>query len=160
MYRESHWEEDLLFKRILVNGAKTGAALTAVTTAHLLAASANETDGAWGAINNISHIVDGDDVEYSNDFSTRDSSVGLAINGTAMFIWGWLYELVFGRVEFPQSIATATVFTAGAYAVDYYIVPKQYTPGIEHKISKNAIITAYVLMGLVLALAPFWTRRR
>jgi hypothetical protein len=149
-----------MLKRILLNGARTGAVLTATTTASIMIADTLENGAAWSAVNNVSHIVDGDDKVYSGEFSPRDSSIGLAINATAMGTWAILYEGIFGAVQFPKSLITSALFTSGAYAVDYYIVPDQYTPGIEHKISKRAIFVTYAIMALTLAFSPLWNRRK
>jgi hypothetical protein len=148
-----------MIKRILINGAKNGAALIVTTTTSLLLASANENDGAWGAINNVSHIVDGDETVYGDRFSMRDSSVGLAINSTAMLVWGLIYEVFFGRIELPRSLVSASFFAVAAYLVDYHLVPKRLTPGIEHKISRNSVYFMYLVIVFTLFLSPRWTRR-
>jgi hypothetical protein len=143
----------------LKDSAITGAALSATTTLAILAASANENDGCWGAINNVSHIVDGDDVTYGDQFLPRESAIGVGINAVAMGTWALIYTGLFRSFRFPKSLAPAIALTIGAYITDYYIVPKQYTPGIEKKISRNAIYTIYGVMALTLALAPLWKRR-
>jgi len=148
-----------VLKTQLINGAKTGTILTLTTTAAILAATLNERKGAWGAINNVCHMFDGDDVEYSDEFSPRESSIGLAVNATAMGTWAVMYHVLFGKITIPKSFLTAALFTAGAYTVDYYIVPDRYTPGIEHKISKRAIFAIYLVLALTLALAPLWSRK-
>jgi hypothetical protein len=149
-----------LIKNVLSAGLKNGSLLTLTTTAAILAVSANENDGAWGAINSISHMVYGDDEAYSNSFEPKQSSIGIAINGTAMVVWAIIYEVLFGKVKFPRSAATAAAYTAGAYIVDYYLVPKQYTPGIEQKISKKGIFGIYAILALTLFATSFWSRHR
>ncbi len=148
-----------MIAKLLKNTLRNGAVLTVATTAAILTASANENKGSWGALNSVSHIVDGDEKTYGDEFSPRDSTIGFAINSSAMFAWGMLYDLAFGQIPFPKSLASASIFTAGAYLVDYYIVPKQYTPGIEKKISKNAIFCMYAVIVVTLALSPRWNKR-
>jgi hypothetical protein len=149
-----------MLNTLLKDTARTGAALSATTSVALLVASANENDGCWGAINSVSHIVDGDDVNYSDNFSRRDSLIGLGINAVAMLTWAMIYDAVFGSIRFPKSLGTAAVVTAAAYAIDYHVVPDRYSPGIEKKISRNAIYAVYVVLALTLSLAPFWNRKR
>jgi hypothetical protein len=128
------------------------------TTTAMIAASANENDGPWGAVNNVCHIVDGDDARYKDAFDSRDSVVGMALNSSAMASWSVLYELLFGRVPFGPSLLAGAATAAGAYLVDYHVVPKRFTPGIEHKISRNAIFSIYVVLGLTYALSPLWKK--
>jgi hypothetical protein len=149
-----------LLKRILVNGARTGAALSLTSAAALLVLSANENDGQWGAINSISHIVDGDSRVYTDSYDGRSSAIGLTINTVAMMTWGSVYEAAFGKVELPTSLCAAAALTGAAYLLDYHIVPPRYTPGIERKISKKAVFTAYGIMALTLALSPLFRHRK
>jgi hypothetical protein len=144
-----------LLERILKDSLTTGSLLSATTTVAVLAASANENRGSWGAVNSISHIVDGDDVTYGDEFSFRGSSIGVGINATAMVVWAIIHRVLFGKVKFPGSLATAAALTAGAYVIDYHIVPKQFSPGIEKKISRNAIYCIYAIMALTVSCFPF-----
>ena len=149
-----------MFKRLLADGAKQGVILAAATATTVAAADYLENGAAWGAINSISHIVDGDRKEYGSTFSPRDSAIGLGINSFAMLVWGIIYIVLFGRLSMPKSLAAASLITGGAYVLDYHLVPKQYTPGIEKKISKKAIFFTYVVMAATLALSPAINRRK
>jgi predicted transglutaminase-like protease len=77
-----------------------------------------------------------------------------------MLVWGIIYIVLFGRLSMPKSLAAASLITGGAYVLDYHLVPKQYTPGIEKKISKKAIFFTYVVMAATLALSPAINRRK
>jgi hypothetical protein len=149
-----------MIKRILRDTCAIGAALTGTTTLAVLAASGTENAGSWGAINSVSHIVDGDDVQYENCFSVRDSLIGLGINSTAMFSWAFLYSGLFGSIRWPKTLLSGTAMAAAAYVTDYYIVPKRYTPGIEKKIGPKSIFVVYAIIAITLALSPLYCQKK
>ncbi|MBV9849597.1 MAG: hypothetical protein JO250_07905, partial [Armatimonadetes bacterium] len=45
-----------------------------------------------------------------------------------------------------------------SYFVDYKIVPKQFTPGIEKKLSRRSVLAAYLALGITLALSRLWNK--
>ncbi len=145
---------------MLTRGLKNGLALSLTTALALLYASSQENNGPWGAFNYVCHMVDGDDAIYSDGFQPRESLLGLALNASAMAAWGVIYDFLFGGADLPGSLFTAALVTVGAYFIDYHLVPKRFTPGIENKISKNAIYRVYGVLALTLALSPLWNEAK
>ena len=143
---------------IIGNGLKTGLALAVSTTASLLLASHAENGAPWAALNAVAHIVDGDEKEQPTQFSPRESGLGLAVNATAMVTWGVLYEGVLTVTKTRSTPMTAAVGTVTAYLIDYAIVPKRLTPGIEKRLSRNTVWAIYGVLGATLALSSRWTR--
>ena len=144
--------------QIIGKGLKTGFALAAATTAAIMISSDRELGSPWAAINDVAHIVDGDEKEQPTEFSQRESGLGVFVNGTAMCAWGVLYEGALTVTKQKSNIAYGMLASAIAYGIDYYIVPKQYTPGIEKKLSGASIFTAYTLLGLTLGLSGLWNK--
>ncbi len=140
----------------LTRGLKTGVVLAAATNAAIMVASDRETGSPWAALNCVAHIVDGDAKEQPVDYAPRESAIGVFINGTAMCAWGVLYEGGLLLVKGKSSSLTALLAAAGAYFIDYKLVPKQYTPGIEQRLSHRSVLVSYATFAAMLALSPLW----
>ena len=146
----------MLITQIVLRGLKTGLALAATTNAAIMLASDKENGSPWAALNSVAHIVDGDDKEQPMDYSQRESLLGVAVNGTAMSAWGVLYEGALAVTHTKSSPLTAILATVTAYVIDYKIVPKRYTPGIENRLSQTSVLLAYAGMAVTFALSPLW----
>ncbi len=131
---------------------------TTVTTTSVLAglilACKSERGNLWEAINSTCHMIDGDDRSYSGQFENRDTPLAIALIGSAMFGWAVIYQLVLRALKQKSSIISGIAMAAFAYLIDYYVVPKQFTPGFEKMLSKKAIFFAYVILALALGLRP------
>jgi hypothetical protein len=138
---------------------KTAVALTATSTAAVLLASAAETGKPFAALNAITHIVDGDDIEFPHEFAARETGIGLAVNATAMAAWALIYESALERAKRNAGIADGFAMSLAAYVVDYFLVPKRYTPGIERRLTKQAIFVIYAVLALTFASSRFWNNR-
>lgn len=144
--------------KILTGGLKTGLALSLTTTAAILLASAKENNAPWAALNAVAHIVDGDDKEQPTQFSPRESILGVAVNGAAMAAWGILYHAALSVTRTRSTPLTATLATTAAYFIDYKVVPKQFTPGIEKRLSQASVLAAYAVLAATLAASPLWNK--
>ena len=144
--------------KIIGDGLKTGLALAATTNAAIMVASDRELGAPWAAINTIAHIVDGDDVTQPSEYSPRESAIGVLVNGTAMAAWGVLYEGALAVTKTRSSPLTGALGAAVSYFIDYKVVPKQYTPGIEKKLSHSSVLAVYLVLGATLALSGSWNK--
>jgi len=147
-----------LITQSLGRGFKTGFALAAATNAAIMLASDTENGAPWAALNSVAHIVDGDDKEQPTAYSPRESLLGVFVNGTAMCAWGVLYEGALLVTKTRSSIFTALLGTTAAYLIDYKVVPKQFTPGIEKRLSHRSVLIAYAALALAFALSPVWNK--
>lgn len=146
--------------RLIKRAFRGGVVISGIVTAGMVIVSLAEGKGPFGTLNAISHAVDGDDKVYSDELDLRDTSIGLTINTAAMVAWAGIYDFIFGRVELPNSLAAGALLSATAYVIDYHLVPKQFTPGIEKKISSRGIFATYVVLAIALGLSPIWNRPR
>lgn len=142
----------------LVRGFKTGFALAAGTNAAIMLASDRENNAPWAALNCVAHIVDGDAKEQPLDYAPRESWLGIGVNGTAMCAWGVLYEGALLVTGTRSRVWTGLLGVGLAYWIDYKLVPKQFTPGIEKRLSHNAVLLSYAAMALGFALSPLWNQ--
>jgi len=143
----------------LTRGFKTGFVLAAATNAAIMLASDKENNAPWAALNCVAHIIDGDDKEQPTAYSPRESWLGIGVNGTAMCAWGVLYEGALLVTKTSSSVFTALLGTAVAYFIDYKVVPPQFTPGIEKRVSHNSVLVAYAGIALGFALSPLWNKK-
>ena len=147
-----------LITRSLTRGLKTGFVLAATTNAAIMLASDKENGSPWAALNSVAHIVDGDEKEQPAAYSPRESLLGITVNGTAMCAWGVLYEGALLVTKTRSSMLTALLGTTAAYLIDYKVVPKQFTPGIEKRLSHNSVLLAYAALAFGFALSPVWNK--
>lgn len=152
----------LFFKQLITQsigrGLKTGLVLAASTNAAIMLASDKENGSPWAAVNAIAHIVDGDEKVQPTDFSSRESALGIAVNGTAMAAWGVLYEGALLLTKTRSSPLSAVLATVTAYLIDYHVVPKQYTPGIENRLSHKSVLVMYAVLAATFAASATWNK--
>ncbi len=147
-----------LITQSLTRGLKTGLALAAATNAAIMLASDKENGSPWAALNSVAHIIDGDEKEQPTVYSPRESWLGIGVNGTAMCAWGVIYEGALLVTKTKSNVFTALLATTVAYLIDYKAVPKQFTPGIEKRLSHHSVLMAYAALALGLALSPVWNK--
>lgn len=144
--------------KIITGGLKTGMVMAAATTAAIMLASDAENGDPWAALNSVAHIVDGDEKVQPMHYSPRESWLGIVVNGTAMCAWGVLYEGALAVTGAESTLLTAAVGTAASYVIDYKVVPKQFTPGIENRLSARSVAICYAALGASLALSGLWNK--
>lgn len=149
-----------LITQSLSRGFKTGLVLAAATNAVIMLASNKENGSPWAALNCVAHIVDGDDKEQPEDYAPRESRIGILVNGTAMSAWGVLYEGALLVTRTKSSPLTALLAVGAAWVIDYRIVPKRYTPGIEKRLSQRSVLLSYTAMAVMFMLSPVWNTDR
>ena len=145
-----------LITQSLARGFKTGLVLAAATNAVIMLASDKENDSPWAALNCVAHIVDGDDKEQPEGYAPRESRIGILVNGTAMSAWGVLYEGALLVTRTRSSPLTALLAVGAAWVIDYRIVPKRFTPGIEKRLSQRSVLLSYTAMAVMFMLSPLW----
>ena len=148
-----------LITQSLTRGFMTGLALAAATNAVIMLASDKENGSPWAALNCVAHIVDGDDKEQPEDYAPRESRIGILVNGTAMSAWGVLYEGALLVTRTKSSPLTALLAVGAAWVIDYKIVPKRYTPGIEKRLSQRSVLLSYAAMAVIFTLSPVWNKK-
>jgi hypothetical protein len=142
------------FQKTAIAVSKDTVAITTVVTGALMLSSLIERNSLWAAINPTCHMIDGDDKLYGDNFDKRDTLLGLALIKSAMAFWVVLYRLFNRSTRAPKSFLTGSLMAAFAYIVDYYIVPKRYTPGFEQKLSGKAMFFTYCALALAIATRP------
>ena len=131
------------------------AALTSITTAFAAALCGwRENGNAVAPLNAISHIVWGEEAAQQEQASVRYTATGLLLNTSAMFGWALIFAKLFGgkRLNRAASSLGGVFVSLLAYVVDYHIVPKRLTPGVEDRLSARSLLVLYIALALSLAL--------
>jgi len=152
-----------VFKRALVSGTVAGIATTAAA-----AFSGRRETGSYAApINAVSHVAWGETAVLKNYPSLKYTLTGFLLNHGSAIFWAAFYERWFGRQSSrrngPQSIARSLIggatVAAGAYAVDYYLMPKRFTPGFEKRLSDKSLVMVFGMLALGLAARDLISRK-
>ena len=140
----------------LRDGIVTGCVGAGAMTAVIAAYSGAKLGNPWTAFNGIAHMFYGAGAADKNGFVPRETLAGLGLNATALVTWGVLYEMIAGRVPFPQSLLTGAGATGVIYALDYHILPERLRPGFDKRLGSDSVLAAYVLLAVALGLSPLY----
>ena len=149
----STWTKDTL---------TTGAIATAATTAVVAILSKKENGLATSAINAVSHMLWGKEATRVGHLDARHTLVGIGLNAAAVTAWAGMHELLMSRKQRPstgRALLAGAATSAFAYWVDYYVVPKRFTPGFEKRLSQNSLIGVYAALALSLAAGSLSRKR-
>jgi hypothetical protein len=137
--------------------------LTSVTTALTTALCGwRENANAVAPLNAISHIVWGEEATSQEHISAKYTATGLALNTAAMFGWALIFAKLLRNSGKPaehriSSLSGGALVSLVAYVVDYHVVPKRLTPGIESRLSCRSLLLVYVVLALSLGLGGLLT---
>lgn len=141
---------------------QTGAVATATTTMAVAAFGQLEDGNAIAPLNSVSHIAWGEKAARRDDPSWKYTATGMALNAAAVTSWAAIYEYLFGDRAREGDIAGAliggAVVSGIAYAVDYHVVPKRFTPGFEKRLSNGALLGVYGSLAVGLTLGSLMKR--
>ncbi len=104
-------------------------------------------------LNAISHIIFGDRALDENHQSGLKVLLGLMLNAMAMVGWAAVAELGFRSFslaphDYKTVIPIAIVVTVLAYYVDFFVVPKRFTPGFERILSWKSLGVVYAFLAM------------
>ncbi|SCY58060.1 hypothetical protein [Nitrosospira sp. Nsp13] len=153
-----------ILRRAVVSGTMGGyeAAIAAAL------AGKCENDSFAAPLNAISHIIWGDEAARENRFSFKFTFMGLVLNHAAGIFWALFYEKLFGQCaanerkdislltdnnngSLTKPLLGAATVAAGAYVVDYQLIPRRFTPGFEKRVSGKSLAAIFTALALGLA---------
>jgi hypothetical protein len=151
-------------KEIIIGGLTTGKLASIATTGAAALCGQMELGKPFAPINAISHIAFGDDALDQDEASLKYTVTGALLNDGACVSWAALYEQFFGRDaqqgKVPLVITGGALISALAYVVDYRLVPKRFTPGLEQRLSSRSLLFIYTVLALSLAAGSLINARR
>ena len=147
-----------VFRKSLISGSMASIA----SAISLLLLGKRELNSPAAPINAPSQWVWGKHAPYKNQFSLRYTLVGYVIFHTASIFWAMGYERARDHLSTSRKTSSVLVPAAltavTAYAVDFHLTPKRFTPGFENRLSKKSLYIAYGTFALGLA-APALLKR-
>lgn len=149
---------------VFVGALSTGKLASAATSTTAVACGQMELGKPFAPLNAVSHIVFGEEAAQQDEASLKYTATGALLNDAACVSWAALHEQFFGRAaqekKWPLVFGGSAAIAAFAYLTDYHLVPKQYTPGFEKRLSKRSLFFIYASMALALALGSMLNANR
>lgn len=136
---------------VLVQGIRTGLAVSAATSAVLAFAAAARGRPAVAPSNATSHWMHGEKAGATVDIDAEHTALGQATHTGASIFWSVLFHAWRKRRSPGTLMGDAVATAAVAGVVDYAVVPKRLTPGWELVLPKSDIALTYAVMALALA---------
>jgi hypothetical protein len=110
-----------------------------------------------GGLNGPSQWLWGEAEAYTRQASVRHTVVGYGVHHVTSVFWAILYERIFGepgqRKTPLRRCAEASLSTAGAYVVDYYLTPPRLRPGFKKHVGNPSMFAIYGAFAVGLAAA-------
>ena len=124
-----------------------------ITIIGVMLLSLVEHKSAMAPVTAISHIVYGDRAFEPGLPGAFPFFVGFALNLMAMIGWSLVAELGFHALPatlgvIASCLLVATLVAVLAYFTDFHAVPKRFTPGFEHILSRQSLLTTYGLLAI------------
>ena len=147
--------------------ARTTLMSTVISSLGTTAASAwcgqRENKNALAPLNAVSHILWGEEAASQERFSAKYTLAGVALNASAMLGWALVFAYLFDKLRGDERAAAKSksrkvaagllggvATSALAYVVDYHVVPKRLTPGLEDRLPLRSLLLVYIVLALSL----------
>ena len=126
---------------------------TVLSIGSIMMLAAIERKAPSAPVTAISHIVYGDKAIDSRRVDLLHFVIGFGLNLMAMIGWSVVAEIGFRVLHILPNNFIGTCFVASAvsvlaYFTDFYVVPKRFTPGFEHILSRRALFITYVFLAV------------
>ncbi len=114
-----------------------------------------DSDSAAAALNAPSHVIWGDSAFAERRFAARYTLPGIVINTGAGLFWAAVMRMLFrgsARRSLPSLLVGGTATSSLAWLIDYGLIPRRLSPGIQELVSRRSLLTIHGLFALGLAL--------
>jgi hypothetical protein len=158
----------------LLRRAAASGTLGGLATAIAASLAGKCEDGSYAApLNATSHVIWGDKAARQDDVSLKYTLTGFLLNYASAIFWALFYEKLLGRPasrsqkmssghrasgtapakakSLAKPILGAAAVTAGAYIIDYCLIPERFTPGFEKRLSGKSLAAVFATLAVGLA---------
>jgi hypothetical protein len=145
---------------LVAAGALTGTVASLAAGAALAAAARAEGRGALQPINATSHWLRGRRAGGRRHVDLEHTGTGLATHQASSMFWGTIFEGLRAarRRRTPATTLCDAALVAGVAAVvDYGLVPRRISPGLELALTPRGVAAGFAGMALGLAAGGFLT---
>lgn len=161
--------------RSLLRRAAASGTLGGLATAIAASLAGKREDDSYAApLNATSHVIWGDKAARQDDVSLKYTLTGFLLNYASAIFWALFYEKLLGRSasrsqkmgqayraasgtgtakakSLAKPVLAAAAVTAGAYIIDYYLIPERFTPGFEKRLSGKSLAAIFATLAVGLA---------
>jgi hypothetical protein len=142
-------------RRIAITGGIAGV-LSAV---FIVAASVRETGSPAAGINGASQVFLGRRATRERRLDVRHTLTGLFVHHASALWWAGVHEGRRLREIVPNPCVRALLVMAGAGVLDYGILPRRLSPGLEGQLSRRTIAATFGVIAAGLAIGS-WVQDR
>jgi hypothetical protein len=151
--------------RAVISGTVSGLA-----TAGAASFAGKYENGSYAApLNATSHIIWGEEAAYHDRPSLKYTLTGFLLNHASTIFWASFYEKLSGShgarqrmrrfpftispepVSLVKPVCRGAAVAAAAYIIDYYLIPKRFTPGFEKRVSGKSLTAIFAALAVGLA---------
>lgn len=136
-----------------------GAVASLLSSAVITLESRRWTGRAASGTNATSQWIWGDEARRRERPSPRHTVTGYAIHHASSLFWAAVFDATTARRVIARPAARAAVVAATAAFVDYAVMPRRFSPGIEAHLPARSIATVYAAFGLGLWIGERLHRR-
>ena len=146
---------------LIENSLRTGAIASAATTLAASICGKIEEDNGVAPLNAVSHILWGDSAAKVDEPTLAHTVPGISLNTAAVTGWAAVQEMLLPKSNrrLDTAIFSGVVVSGLAYLVDYYVVPKRFTPGFEKRLSNRSLFGIYATLAASLAVGSMLGKR-
>ena len=143
------------WKLVLSQGLLAGSLASLISTAVLALAGRRESGSAAAPLNAVSHWYWGDEAFHPQEADLAHTAAGYLTHHVAATFWATLYAaLASDRPALrttPGAVLGAAATSATACLVDFKLTPHRFTPGYEHRLSREALLAVHAALAIGLA---------
>ncbi|PTQ81518.1 hypothetical protein C8R21_10969 [Nitrosospira multiformis] len=151
--------------RAVISGTVSGLA-----TAGVASFAGKYENGSYAApLNATSHIIWGEEAAYHDRPSLKYTLTGFLLNHASTIFWASFYEKLSGShgarqrmrrfpftispepVSLVKPVCRGAAVAVAAYIIDYYLIPKRFTPGFEKRVSGKSLTAIFAALAVGLA---------
>jgi hypothetical protein len=151
------------WKHTLREGLVSGTLAGLFSAVALAWAGKRENGSAVAPVNAESHWLWGNEALQEDRPTLRHTLTGILTHQMSTVFWATLYAMARGKRHAPRGIPQALLggiaTSAAAAAIDYTLVPKRFTPGFEHRLSRGSMLGVFAAIAGGVALGSLLLRR-
>jgi hypothetical protein len=144
-----------LARRVAITGTIAGVA----SAAFIAVASQCETGSPASGINGASQVFNGRAATRERRIDIRHTLVGWLVHQASAYWWASVHESRRVRELAPQPGVRALLVMGAAGVLDYGLLPRRLTPGLEGQLSRRTIVATFSVIAAALAFGS-WLQDR
>jgi hypothetical protein len=147
------------FASLARRAAITGTIAGVASAAFIAIASQIETGSPASGINGATQVFHGRAATRERRIDMRHTLVGWIVHQASAYAWAGVHESKRLREMAPHPGVRALLVMAAAGVLDYGLLPRRLTPGLEGQLSRRTIVATFSVIAAALAFGS-WLQDR